>query len=293
MLRRLLLVFAAFAACGGDASELADASADGPLDASVDSLPAENRRIPDSLTPRCMNQAGAIADCSGVDVPNQDGLLVDPAPNIFLAFDSITDRITTLEWDNRSPRPTPLSHEDARIACEQLFLKEGMAWRLPTAVELGSLLDYGKNGSLLPDGFAASGVHWVSDPAVVVDADSGAILPRAQATAEFMCVRGLQLSPTFTSVDSQQFDERLTRLRWNVSSTTGTWVEAMNGCPAGTRPPTIKELLVLLEAPASAPSGPFWSSTPSIDSAAFEFGQGVTSAAFDTPKPGLCVEPID
>ena len=72
----------------------------------------------------------------------QDGNYDLHAMSYTVDQDTVTDDVTGLQWQ-RAEAPAPLDWWDARDYCVGLELAGHDDWRLPSRVELVSLLDYG------------------------------------------------------------------------------------------------------------------------------------------------------
>ena len=292
--------------------------ADGVLDVSA---PPAGSEVPDSLvdcgwlmTDRCQGEAtnpihptwpmpdshidycvdGAVmAQCPAPGEPwfGQDGNYDDHAMSYTVTADTVTDDVTGLEWQ-REESPTPLDWWDARDYCAGLDLAGHEDWRLPSRVELVSLLDYGALDPTIDlDAFptASSELYWSASPvpfqnlAYGVRFELGFIYDHDPfGTGAVRCVRGAYAppDPRFT-FDADTVTDQGTGLVWQRGHLPAQdWPTALASCQgldlAGVtdwRLPTLKETQTLVDArrlqPAidvvAFPDTPpewFWSSTP-------------------------------
>ncbi|MBH1989428.1 MAG: DUF1566 domain-containing protein [Myxococcaceae bacterium] len=75
------------------------------------------------------------------DATNQTGRFVDQVPGVVVG-----DTATGLQWQKQTPQNT-YNWTAAQIYCEELILGGYADWRLPTHIELQSILDYAISGS--------------------------------------------------------------------------------------------------------------------------------------------------
>jgi hypothetical protein len=212
------------------------------------------------------------------------------------------DRITGLEWlAGSAVSATKGSAANAAAACQASNVGGEWDWRLPTRIELLSILDYGLRvtpGPLWPPemGSAPAGadVFWTSSSAgsngrYVVDFSSGDVvaLDPANGQAFVRCVRsptalpGAAADPAYAS-DTDSLVDPATGLRWQahaaVAGAQPNLPNALSYCASasfdghgGFRLPSVKELATLVAdgraSPALAPpftageSGLYWTSS--------------------------------
>ncbi|MBH1989542.1 MAG: DUF1566 domain-containing protein [Myxococcaceae bacterium] len=98
------------------------------------------------------------------DATNQTGRYIEARPNV------VTDTLTELQWEKETD-PNTYNWTEAKARCDNLFKSGFGDWRLPTHVELQSLIDYtincsnpAINNSSFPD--TATSYYWSSDPLV-------------------------------------------------------------------------------------------------------------------------------
>lgn len=125
-----------------------------------------------------------------------------PAGTYALEAKTVCDRTTLLEWE-RAVGSDPRTWDDAKAYCDSLLLDGASDWRLPTRIELLSIVDFGrKEPSIDPVAFpdTPSDAFWSStlmfnvfnDPnAYLVVFDRGHAAPFTKAEPLFVrCVRG-------------------------------------------------------------------------------------------------------
>jgi len=223
----------------------------------------------------------------------------------------VLDQVTGLAWERDLPpayaectgrRRSPgdsCSQPEAKRYCSQLRL-DNRTWRLPSKVELESLIDLSITSPLLaamidPSAFpnAASEQFWTvssdafgSNESWTVDFSAGDSHSSANAlTYKVRCVSGMAAPFDYPEdryrVDaaSDTVNDARTSLRWqrSVPETAMTWAAADAYCAnrgGAWRLPTLKELLTIVDPvrrpslPAAFPGVPdawvLWSATPSL-----------------------------
>lgn len=79
--------------------------------------------------------------CGGFPMPNPASLgLPNPASYDTTAADFVTDRVTGLDWQ-KQPSAAKYTQDQAIAYCETLVLAGAAGWRLPTRMELVSIVD--------------------------------------------------------------------------------------------------------------------------------------------------------
>lgn len=210
-----------------------------------------------------------------------------------LTSGTVRDERTHLVWE-RAPRAGSMTLAEARAHCEGLTA-EGDDWRVPTRIELLSIVDYATRDPALSreafDGASQAGTYWTSSPdalaastrAWTVGASLG--IPKTEPiTGAFRvrCVRALpEPSAGWVDVTADTATDRRTGLSWQRRALPKTmgFVDAVAACQAskiaglGWRVPNARELESLTDVrAASAPAwdrsifgtddgGPTWSST--------------------------------
>lgn len=248
--------------------------------------------FPDSATPFCSDGALAVPCEDTALAAGQDGHVVDALPSYEeapfgeAADAGVRDDILDLVWE-RDVSPAPVSWQEARTRCE----KFGGGARLPSRVELVSLVDYGRvgpaiNPSSVSVPTSSTDLYWTTTTAMdgvwVVGFGDGSLASIDRTvTARARCVIGAARPACLEDgAEGETMIDRRTGLVWQRSSTpeVSTWQGALAFCASlsiggqSFRLPSIKELASLGhgegEDPASAAppfpdgDGLFWSSTP-------------------------------
>ncbi|MEZ4439108.1 MAG: DUF1566 domain-containing protein [Polyangiaceae bacterium] len=235
---------------------------------------------PDSATAYCITgeAGGASAPCdSSVPAP-QDGHRTDLVePELAFSAEVLIDGLTTLQWTRGGEGAG--TWDEAKVTCEN----RGDDWRLPSALEMASVADYGESASvfganlLLPTG----SLSWLSnedtmDPnyAWVMTAGGSWVSIDKSLDRLVVCVSGSLPVPD-VEVDGTTYTDRTNRLMWRaLSEGPFSWAEAVPHCATQHGPewrlPTIKELVTVVDFDAPqlregiAPVFTnLWSSTPS------------------------------
>lgn len=270
-------------------------------------------RWPDSATFSCTDGTAFVEPCPapGNEGFGQDGsyrINVPTYPEVESGI--LRDSVTGLEWEASSTNDT-LVWDAANARCDALQLG-GRTWRLPTRLELASLLNTGG-----PPAFPTlqAGAHFAttsaSDPgrAWLVDFSSQQVATSSKGESAFVvCATGIAPFPGALESQGEVVTDRRTGLRWQArrAPTLVTWLEALNHCEAsevaGTtdwRLSSAKELLTLVAADQrllpqfdGADGDTYWTSSPdSVVSAKVirmpggEFGADILGA----PNHARCV----
>lgn len=248
----------------------------------------------------------------------------------------VKDAVTGLSWQRQLPGAYPgcsgsktspddsCSWEEAKAYCAQLTL-DGLQWRLPTKIELESLLELRPNHNLDPAYFFVTPYesHWTGSTHPNPQRDSMAYainFATGHSTVEYKresymvrCVHSRdtllpEISERFVQRSNEQLiGDRRTQLQWSIFLACApdfSFSLAEDTCaelPGGMRLPSLKELLTLVDptrfAPAiaepfsyaGAPEQWYWSSTPSFDSSpwlvGYSLGVSVTGAQFPLFNP--------
>ena len=245
--------------------------------------------------------------------PPSSGL---PNPQSFTEPDLITarDEVTGLVWQDT---PTAAVHdwEDAKLWCET-------PWRLPTIIELVSLVDFTRRNPALSRMLGSTGTMWSSsafagDPtrAWGLDTVEGTTVANGVTALEpAICVQGdsERAPPHYESVvvdTTAAVRDTFTGLVWQepCSASLHTFAHATTHCQslgAGWRVPSMKELQTLVDRERTEPSidpayfpdtsiGPVWTSSSGASSGVawtVSFADGSTNTdSVDAEKSVRCV----
>lgn len=272
----------------------------------------------------CTNTNGGYV-CLGqmADWPMPDSIAGSKvAPSYDTSTPGITvDRITGLVWQKAVDSST-YSLAGAATACAQLALGTKTDWRLPSKIELESLLDHSRllpsiDVSAFPN--TPNGAFWSSSPVTpatgshwIVSFEGGGSLANSNASDQLFvrCVRG---QAPASGRPAQRYVADMLNNTVLDKATGLVWERAASGLMfdnAGAiahcasrrlRVPTSKELLTLfdpsLAAPAIRSSFPgaltssYWSSTPNafLSGSVLVVGNGGVGASGPVSLPVRCV----
>jgi hypothetical protein len=240
-------------------------------------------------------------------MPNNPADVANGAPNAESYTDNgdgtVTDNVTGLMWQQSGPFPS-LAQPDAIASCPTLGLGDHHDWRLPTMIELMSVVAYGSPGAV--DGATINATFFPSTPrgdfwsatapsaastAWTVSFGNGGYFTReASQHNSVRCVRTASALPAggrYAVTDGTVHDNG-TMLTWQRVAPTAQylWVDARDYCAAlgatldgsGWRLPTIKELITIFD-PSQAST-----TTADIDATAFPgtIALGYWSATLNT-----------
>jgi hypothetical protein len=253
---------------------------------------SQGRSLLDAADGGSADSAAVAAVCGGFTMPNPPKAgLPNPASYTDNGDGTVTDDVTGLVWQNAVSQPGSVN-SDAAAACAA----RGAGWRLPTRLELVSLVDFtiAAPGPTINAMFAntPSAVFWTSSPyygnvgdAWTVGFDGGysdySVLNNPDLVR---CVR----APTPTCHDAHYVDQagglvldETTGLTWqkNLDPGSYTWSDAgayCTGLGAGWRVPSLTELQTIVddakEYPAAdldvfpgTPHDDFWTSSANAD----------------------------
>jgi len=204
--------------------------------------------------------------------------------------DVVHDNLTCLDWE-KSPPDTTRSNQDALGYCEGLMLGGFDDWRLPTRVELASIVDFTQGIDPVFEGgggFHKTGSNWVltidqigagagtdfawaynMSDGIVSNARSGATPDRAR------CVRGNGTGEGFgdhavappnqySELSADEVRDNYTGLIWERDGDASglvDWQGAVSYCESlslggndGWRLPSVRELATLVDEAEVAPS---------------------------------------
>jgi hypothetical protein len=206
----------------------------------------------------------------------------------------VVDRVTGLMWQ-RSLDADPRSWADATSYCACLSLGGHQDWRLPTRMELVSLVDFTRHSPAIdvaafpdpPIAWFWTSSRWADDPtfAWYLYFENGfSNFNDQEATYRVRCVREPPARPDAPAerytISGGTVLDAVTGLTWQqaVDETGRTWAEAKAHCSAldfaggGWRLPSMKELQSLVDDSRASPSidteafpdtplDPFWTAT--------------------------------
>lgn len=256
--------------------------------------------MPDSPTVFCTNGASQISCPASGDVGyGQDGNDSTHPPAYAAGADTVTDLVTGLVWQRTLPAAK--NWRGAKQYCAGLDLDGRTDWRLPTRIELASVVDLGRFDPALDAGAfpgTPSAPFWSSSPmagqpgfAWAVHFAWGNTGSATTATGNFLsvrCARGVsnpQGSPGRDyDIGASTVLDKKTGLRWQRAAASGyhAWLDALANCDdlvldgnSDWRLPNYKELQTIVNEkvkspaidrtafPGTPPEG-FWSSSPSV-----------------------------
>ncbi|WP_437562769.1 DUF1566 domain-containing protein [Sorangium sp. So ce542] len=226
-------------------------------------------------------------------MPNPAGSgLPNPASYSELGGGVVRDDVTCLEWQ-QSPPSEAYTWEQAIRYCDELTLGGASDWRLPTRIEMTSIVDFSQSPAIDKTAFpgARGGFHKTSSDWILTIRQAGAGAGRDYAwafnlsdgivsnatskatAASLRCVRGngegeAPSSPAvappdqYTVVSPGEVMDNYTGLVWQqgYSPATMTWAEAESYCATldlndrAWRLPSIRELATLVDEAQVAPS---------------------------------------
>lgn len=250
-------------------------------------------------------------------MPNPASLpLPNPASYDTQAPEIVVDRVTGLSWQRVAAAPTDF--DPANAACAALVLAGKDDWRLPTRIELASLVDFTSSPAIDKSAFADTPAVWFWSGSSVagteepwaIDFASGSAEPHGvHDPAAARCVRADQTPEHHFKARGAVVSDALTGLTWESTidgASKLTFDQAAEHCrmlrtegACDWRVPSMKELQTLLidelshpaldpDAFPGAPGGFQW--TSSLDSAddsrawivSASDGEVVTSSRLDS-----------
>ncbi len=182
----------------------------------------------------------------------------------------IIDNVTHLMWENGTTARAIKSNYNAQLTCDELATAGFGDWRLPSRIELVSLLDFTKFHPTIDSVFPANtGTLWSSTPMerdknlrwTVGFSEGLTGTTHAGNALSWLCVRNTR-PPTCTAkrfVVSEVgwVNDVLTKLTWRLAIDTGkTWIEGDKICTSivpSARLPTVKELQTIIDDKAMNP----------------------------------------
>ncbi len=246
---------------------------------------------PDALSPGLCGASAARQPCppqtyATWPMPHPPGVPLPPSASYATADDAVLDRVSGLQWQRGfSPKQ---SWPDAKTYCDSLVLAGASDWRLPSRIELISLVDYTRLPSIDHEAFpsTADDYFWASSLlasndqlafSVYFGAGLTAYGAVAGPSAHARCVRGGNegFLPRFRMSDTEVYDNN-TKLTWQrqVVGQALAWDTAKEICEQqGWRLPSTKELQTIVDETRVAPTADqevfpntpaerFWTSSP-------------------------------
>lgn len=253
----------------------------------------------------------AGCQCGGFTMPNPAGAgLPNPASYTVNADGTVTDKVSGLLWERLASRATYTQPEAVNYC-----LAEGVGWRLPTRLELVSLVDFTvpAPGPTINQAFAGtpSTVFWTSSPdpgdsssALGVFFDTGyADYDDVSDSGEVRCVSSVATRPRCYAsryqVDGAVVHDMATGLTWQggVSAEPHAWSDAKaycSGLNGGWRLPSVAELQTIVEEGSSpsaidlrafpaTPGAVFWTSSPVAGQPMYAWGVDFSDGVLINP----------
>lgn len=271
----------------GGAVSACDRASDAP-DGGTDAASVD-ARTPDAPPMEPTDASSALDQGLGGDAfvsPRASGYAsfrpVGPREPRYIAEGStVTDEHTGLVWE-RVAGTALLTFEEARARCDALSLDGHDDFRVPSRVELVSLLRTTRSPTIDPTFLDTDPeYHWTrslhprrdaSATSVYFGAAEIVFALVADRSALVRCVRGVSEGEGPTREPSGAVVDRGTQLVWSVLPTQRTYEEAVRDCEAASsRVPTLDELASLVDDARSMPAidlevlggeaGPTWSSS--------------------------------
>lgn len=215
-------------------------------------------------------------------------------------IEAVDDPITGLTWLKYPPTET-MSWEDANDYCENLAVAGHADWRMPSVVEMMTIVDHSRQNPALPPVFpSVTGEFWTTSRYVPASESldeppppqwwrqsAAGTLGYSAADSRVRCVRGGQGAPAVRyEIRGQAVKDLGTGLIWQVEVEEEgmEWQDAVDYCQNlvlegadSWRMPTVKELLTLVDrrtrvppidetAFPNTPAADYWASTAVISS---------------------------
>ncbi len=219
-------------------------------------------------------RAAQCGDWACFPMPNPEADPARPADYDTSDADVVFDRVTGLLWQKAAP-PEQVKADVVETACDEVTLSGFSDWRLPTLMELVSLVDHASDaaaGTLkTADAFADSGPYDFWSSTLVVESNGRWLAslsagyvdaPSAAANARVRCVRTHEVRATgsehYTASGTGENGTVLdhwTGLTWHAQATTSeySFAEAAVYCAGSTlggggwRVPSARELITLVD----------------------------------------------
>jgi hypothetical protein len=260
---------------------------------------------------------GSSATVCGFVMPNPvPSGLPNPAAYDTNVAGIVTDRVTGLAWERAVDATATYGYLDAVAHCRSVTLGGHSDWRLPSVLELTSLLDYTRASPSIdpvafpstPSDFYWTSTTWGGSTSItrVVDFDaSGSSSKDNGDTYHVRCVRTAGTPAPRCAPPASRYQaasglvtDALTGLIWQQNAPTSavTWDAGRTQCTnlgTGFRLPSLGELQTILDYNATlndpqidltafpgAPPAGFWTSSAAVGAAdnvwTVSFGSGVT-----------------
>ena len=201
----------------------------------------------------------AAAMACGFTMPNPaDAGLPNPASYTPIADGTIKDNVTSLVWEGTVNANAQYKQGEAIDHCTG----KGSGWRLPTRLELVSLVDFTKQGPTIASDFVGTPAqrYWTSsifacDPssAYYVGFDSGSVHPVTPDNPYWLrCVKGGPsrcVGTRYQVIEAgKSVHDAVTGLTWQRDfGPQQTWSQAMTSCAPGWRLPSLTELQTIVD----------------------------------------------
>ncbi len=251
--------------------------------------------------PTTFNGGADCSECASWPMPNPAATGLPHPSSYTTEAEIVVDDVTGLHWQRIAGCSTGCTQADANAYCESLTLASSSDWRLPTRIELVSIVDDTEHMPAVdPDAFPATvnAYFWTSS-AMGFFPDNAFRIGGSEGDTAYGMVSGLGAArcvhePTNALASDYEIEadgtptgtvmDTGTWLTWQqqVSAQTYTWSDALSTCTnntaglpgSGWRLPSMKELQTLVDDshwspaidPNVFPNTPFdvayWTSTP-------------------------------
>jgi hypothetical protein len=310
LLTVLLLLFSACSSTGGSGTTDNGTTDNGTTDnGTTDNGTTDNSGVcPSSYCLPDTGQTGSYTDTFGED----SDYLIHPPAYRDNGDGTVNDLNTGLVWQQATSSST-MNWDNASSYCSGLSLAGYSDWRLPTAYEPQSIVDYGKYmPSIDTTAFPGtqSSRYWSSTTSANFGAsltwyvyfDSGFVdYWNKNSNYYVRCVRGSSSVPSFTDNGDSTVTDSTNGLMWQQTSPSSkmTWEGSLTYCEGLTlanqsdwRLPNIKELGSIVDLSQSSPSidttafpgaqsSVYWSSTINAVSTSNAWGVGFSDGDVD------------
>jgi hypothetical protein len=227
--------------------------------------------------------SGTGCPANGADYYGQDGNFEINVPSYGIKGPELTDSVTGLVWRAGTG---DAAQSDAAAGCASF----GADWRLPSFLELSSLLDFGNAVNALPTAVDSEASNlWTATTTPIAGStwsfSTTTGIPNMQGSTDVLgwaCVSGPEITGELGAPTDGIVQDARTGLYWQTGTVTNrNWQEALLYClkaagaglVTGWRLPTVKELLTIArpEQAGAIDTNLFntpalvWSSTPVAD----------------------------